>query len=520
MSAAKWEVCVGLEIHAQIQSLSKLFSGSSAASKAASFLPNSRVSFFDAAMPGTLPSVNKACVAQAVRTAHALQSDVNLQSVFERKHYFYCDLPLGYQITQQRAPIASNGVLKFHVKHSSNDVAARNTNFSSRKEKNAAQKQLAAATEVEEGIERQVRINRIQIEQDSGKSLHTLDATHVDLNRAGTGLMEIVFEPDLRSAAEAGQVLREVQHLLRHIGTCDGNMEDGSMRCDLNVSVRPKSDVEAPFGERVEVKNMNSIRHLMRAVEYEMERQVQHIETTGRPIEKETRTFDAATGMTKRMRSKEGAKDYRFFPEPDLPPLVISPAFVADAKASLPELPDQMKARLVQQYGLTAYESSVLVLTPHAVEFFEQVAQGRPHKLAANWVLNELFSLLKATNTNIHESPVTPSRLGDMLDLIVNETISGKIAKDLIQHMYYEDTTARPLDIVERHGWKLITDDDALRQYCQAIVSNPKHAKNVAAFQKGKSQLFGFFVGQVMKETEGRAHPEKVNAILRSLLAP
>ncbi|RHY34399.1 hypothetical protein DYB32_000978 [Aphanomyces invadans] len=441
-------------------------------------------------MPGTLPSVNKACVAQAVRTAHALQSDVNLQSVFERKHYFYCDLPLGYQITQQRAPIASNGVLKFHVKHSSNDVAARNTNFSSRKEKNAAQKQLA---EVEEGIERQVRINRIQIEQDSGKSLHTLDATHVDLNRAGTGLMEIVFEPDLRSAAEAGQVLREVQHLLRHIGTCDGNMEDGSMRCDLNVSVRPKSDVEAPFGERVEVKNMNSIRHLMRAVEYEMERQ-------------------------KRMRSKEGAKDYRFFPEPDLPPLVISPAFVADAKASLPELPDQMKARLVQQYGLTAYESSVLVcrchlideklsswmcvcvawqvLTPHAVEFFEQVAQGRPHKLAANWVLNELFSLLKGA------------------------TIEEVVRCDLIQHMYYEDTTARPLDIVERHGWKLITDDDALRQYCQAIVSNPKHAKNVAAFQKGKSQLFGFFVGQVMKETEGRAHPEKVNAILRSLLAP
>ncbi|RHY71853.1 hypothetical protein DYB38_009078 [Aphanomyces astaci] len=517
MSLAKWEVCIGLEIHAQILSASKLFSGSSAASKSAAFLPNSRVSFFDAAMPGTLPSLNRSCVAQAVRTAHALQSDVNLQSVFERKHYFYCDLPLGYQITQQRAPIASNGILKFHVKDTAGETVARNTNFSSRKEKNAAQKQLAAA-DADEWVEKQVRINRIQIEQDSGKSLHMLDATHVDLNRAGTGLMEIVFEPDLRSAAEAGQVLREVQHLLRHIGTCDGNMEDGSMRCDLNVSVRPKAAEEHPFGERVEVKNMNSIRHLMRAVEFEMERQVRHIEATGLPIEKETRTFDAATGMTRRMRSKEGAKDYRFFPEPDLPPLVISATFVDDAKASLPELPDQMKARLSRDYGLSAYESAILVHTPHAVAYFEEVATGRPHRLASNWVLNELFSLLKATNTDIRESPVSPSRLGEMLDLIVEETISGKIAKELIQHMYYEDTTGRPVDIVERNGWKLITDDETLRAYCRNVVTNPNNAKNVAAFQSGKAQLFGYFVGQVMKDSQGRVHPEKVNAILRAML--
>ncbi|CAK4068434.1 unnamed protein product [Aphanomyces euteiches] len=515
--AAKWEVCIGLEIHAQIQSLSKLFSGASAASKL-SLLPNSRVSFFDAALPGTLPTVNRACVAQAIRTAHALQSDVHLQSVFERKHYFYCDLPLGYQITQQRAPIASNGILKFHVKQAQAN-ALKNTNFTSRKEKNAALQAAQASSAAEEWIEKQVRINRIQIEQDSGKSLHTLDATHVDLNRAGTGLMEIVFEPDLRSAAEAGQVLREVQHLLRHIGTCDGNMEDGSMRCDLNVSVRPKTDDDsAPFGKRVEVKNMNSIRHLMRAVEYEMERQIEEIERTGAPIAKETRTFDAVTGMTKRMRTKEGAKDYRFFPEPDLPPLVLSPDFVEETKQSLPELPDAMKTRLSRTYGLSSYESSVLVHTPHAVAFFEQVAVGRPHKLVANWVLNELFSLLKATNMDIAQSPVTPSRLGEMLDLIVDETISGKMAKDLIQVMYYEEDSRSPLDIVTERGWTQITDDQTLRAYCLGVVSNPKNAKNVTAFKNGKTQLFGFFIGQVMKESQGRVHPEKVNAIMRQLL--
>ncbi|KAF0689323.1 Aste57867_19219 [Aphanomyces stellatus] len=517
---SKWEVCIGLEIHAQIQSLSKLFSGASAASKAA-LVPNSRVSFFDAALPGTLPAVNRACVAQAVRTAHALQSDVQLQSVFERKHYFYCDLPLGYQITQQRAPIASNGVLKFHVKKVDVNAGAdvRNTNFATRKEKNAALKAASSAAATEEWIEKQVRINRIQIEQDSGKSLHTLDATHVDLNRAGTGLMEIVFEPDLRSAAEAGQVLREVQHLLRHIGTCDGNMEDGSMRCDLNVSVRPKTDDDsAPFGERVEVKNMNSIRNLMRAVEYEMGRQVEHIQATGTPIEKETRTFDAVTGMTKRMRTKEGAKDYRFFPEPDLPPLVISPDFVEDAKLSLPELPDAMKTRLARDYGLTAYESAVLVHTPHAVDYFEHVARGRPHKLVANWVLNDLFSLLKATNTDIAQSPLTPARLGAVVDMIVAETISGKIAKDLIQHLFYEDDMRSPADIVDANGWKQITDDATIEAYCDGVVANPTNAKNVAAYRGGKAQLFGFFVGQVMKESNGRVHPEKVNAILRALL--
>ncbi|EQC39300.1 hypothetical protein SDRG_03506 [Saprolegnia diclina VS20] len=523
MSAAAklsaWEVCIGLEIHAQIQSVSKLFSGASAATKG-SLVPNTRVSFFDAALPGTLPSVNVACVQQAVRTARALQSDVQLRSVFERKHYFYCDLPLGYQITQQRAPIATNGVLKFQVQEATPVVQ---TNFTSRKEKNAASKKAATKAD-DEWVEKSVRINRIQIEQDSGKSIHTLDATHVDLNRAGTGLMEIVFEPDLRSAAEAGQVLREVQHLLRHIGTCDGNMEEGSMRCDLNVSVRPKpstleEETSIPFGERVEVKNMNSIKNLVKAVEYEMERQVDHILATGTSITKETRTFDAATGMTKRMRTKEGAKDYRFFPEPDLPPLVITPAFVDDALVTLPELPEKMKARLRATYGLSAYEASVLVLTPSAVDFFEAVCavSSRPHKLVANWVLNDLFSLLKATNAGIAESTVSPDRLGQLVDLIVDETLSGKMAKELIELMYYEDS--RPAaTIVQEKGWAQITDVAELTRYCQAVLAEPKNQKNVAAYRGGKAQLFGFFIGQVMKASNGLVHPEKVNDIMRALL--
>ncbi|OQR82810.1 aspartyl/glutamyl-tRNA(Asn/Gln) amidotransferase subunit B [Achlya hypogyna] len=529
---SRWEVCIGLEIHAQIQSVAKLFSGSSAASKGGSLVPNSRVSFFDAALPGTLPVVNTACVQQALRTARALQSDVQLRSVFERKHYFYCDLPLGYQITQQRAPIATNGVLKFQVQEAK---PRAQTTFSSRKEKNAALKaqkdQGMSDTSVhrfmprvaaDEWVEKQVRVNRIQIEQDSGKNIHSLDATHVDLNRAGTGLMEIVFEPDLRSAAEAGQVLREVQHLLRHIGTCDGNMEDGSMRCDLNVSVRPKPtspDEDVPFGERVEVKNMNSIKNLMKAVEYEMERQVELITTTGGCIEKETRTFDAATGMTKRMRTKEGAKDYRFFPEPDLPPLVISQSFVDEALASLPELPDKMKARLCAMYGLSAYEASVLVLTPGAVEYFEAVCAdvSRPHKLVTNWVLNDLFALLKATNTSIAESPVSPERLGQLIDLVVNESISGKMAKDVIELMYYEDARG-PADIVQEKGWSQITDEAELRRFCEAVLAEPKAQRNVAAYRGGKTQLFGFFIGQVMKASGGRVHPEKTNEIMRSLL--
>ncbi|OQR91963.1 aspartyl/glutamyl-tRNA(Asn/Gln) amidotransferase subunit B [Thraustotheca clavata] len=514
---SRWEVCIGLEIHAQIQSVSKLFSGSSAASKG-SLVPNTRVSFFDAALPGTLPTVNEACVQQAIRTAGALQSTIQKHSVFERKHYFYCDLPLGYQITQQRAPIATNGVLNFQVQETQQRVS---TNFTSRKEKNAASK-VKKNQQIDEWVEKQVRINRIQIEQDSGKSVHTLDATHVDLNRAGTGLMEIVFEPDLRSAAEAGQVLREVQHLLRHIGTCDGNMEDGSMRCDLNVSVRTKPTSEneqIPFGERVEVKNMNSIKNLMRAVEYEMQRQIDVIETTGNRIEKETRTFDAATGMTKRMRTKEGAKDYRFFPEPDLPPLVISSEFVDSALATLPELPEKMKARLSATYGLSAYEASVLVLTPSAVDYFESVCTdaSRPHKLVANWVLNDLFSLLKATNTPIDESPVSPARLGELLNLIVSEIISGKIAKELIELMYYEDSRS-PLMIVQEKGWMQITDPAELSKICQSVLDDPKNQKNIAAYRGGKAQLFGFFIGHVMKASNGLVHPEKVNGIMKDLL--
>uniref|UniRef100_M4C365 Glutamyl-tRNA(Gln) amidotransferase subunit B, mitochondrial n=1 Tax=Hyaloperonospora arabidopsidis (strain Emoy2) TaxID=559515 RepID=M4C365_HYAAE len=542
-----WEVCIGLEVHAQVLSRSKLMSGSAAATLS-SVRPNRHVSFLDAAVPGTLPVINRECVHQAIRTALALDATVHLRSLFERKHYFYCDLPLGYQLTQQRAPVASGGALRFDVALSnvvsehggawaSSETTFDASKFKSRKEKNEARarwktKQLSKQQDV---ISRRVRICRIQLEQDSGKSNHDLEEEHtvVDLNRAGTALLEIVMEPDLRSPLEAGQVMRQLQHLLRYLDVCDGNMEEGSMRCDLNVSVRPThlgvdADAEtlhramtsataAPFGERVEVKNMNSIRNMMRAAEYEARRQVALIEDKGGEVHRETRSFDASTGETRRMRSKEGAKDYRFFPDPDLPPLVFTKEVIEEIRRNMPELPEALESRLRAQYGLTSYESSVLVNEPGAARYFESVAaqKSRPSKMVANWVLNDLFGHLNASNGNAVSSPVEATELGSLIDLILDGTISGKIAKDVLELMFYENETRKtPLQIVEERGWRQIQNVAEIRAHCRAVLDDP----NLEAYQNGKTQLFGFFIGQVMKRCGGRVHPELANSVMQEIL--
>uniref|UniRef100_K3X059 Glutamyl-tRNA(Gln) amidotransferase subunit B, mitochondrial n=1 Tax=Globisporangium ultimum (strain ATCC 200006 / CBS 805.95 / DAOM BR144) TaxID=431595 RepID=K3X059_GLOUD len=513
-------MCIGLEVHAQVLSNSKLMSGS-AASTLSSALPNRQVSFFDAALPGTLPVVNKECVHQAIRTSLAVNAQVHPRSIFERKHYFYCDLPLGYQLTQQRAPIATNGVLHFDIPAASivgesgdeeSSAVFDASKYKSRKEKNEALRKWKAAQEAKKR-----------------KSIHDLeeDSTVVDLNRAGTALMEIVMEPDLRSPVEAGQVMKQLQHLLRHLEVCDGNMEEGSMRCDLNVSVRRQDD-EA-FGERVEVKNMNSIRNMMRAAEFEAKRQIELLEDSeGAQIHRETRSFDAVTGETKRMRSKEGAKDYRFFPEPDLPPLVVKHEVIQNIASNLPELPAALKERLIATYALTPYESSVLVNEGGAAAFFEEIVtkKSRPSKLVINWVLNDLFGLLKATNGDIASSPVSVHELGELIDLIVDGTISGKIAKDLLEVLFYENhadadgqaTKKTPLQIVEERDWKQIQDDEAIRALCRSVLEDPKTKKNLDAFLNGKTQLFGFFIGQVMKNCGGRVNPERANTIMQELL--
>ncbi|KAL7685046.1 Glutamyl-tRNA(Gln) amidotransferase subunit B [Plasmopara halstedii] len=551
-SGKLWEVCIGLEVHAQILSNSKLMSGAAAATLS-SARPNRNVSFFDAALPGTLPVINRECVHQAIRTGLALDATIHMRSLFERKHYFYCDLPLGYQLTQQRAPVASGGVLHFelpassvvseHGDSQSQDVTTFDASkYKSRKEKNEALKQWKAKQtkmQQQEMISRCVRITRIQIEQDSGKSNHDLekDSTVVDLNRAGTALLEIVLEPDLRSPLEAGRVLFKLQHLLRHLGVCDGNMEEGSMRCDLNVSVRPinlgvEADIKTLhlalssssanfFGDRVEVKNMNSIRNLMRAAEYEARRQIALIEEEGGGVRRETRSFDAVTGTTKRMRSKEEAKDYRFFPDPDLPPLVLSVKLIQKIRASMPELPDNLKNRLCTQYDLTPYESLVLVNEPDAARYFENIASknSRPAKMVSNWVLNDLFGHLKAVNGNIANCPVAAAELGALIDLIQNGTISGKIAKDVLEVMFYDNEMKKsPQQIVDEKGWKQIQDPDEIRAICRAVLDDPKAITNLKAYWNGKTQLFKFFIGQLMKQCGGRVHPELASTMMQEIL--
>ncbi|MGC1695118.1 MAG: Asp-tRNA(Asn)/Glu-tRNA(Gln) amidotransferase subunit GatB [Pseudolabrys sp.] len=470
-----WEVVIGMEVHAQVTSNTKLFSGASTEFGGA---PNSHVSLVDAAMPGMLPVINEECVRQAVRTGLGLNAKINLKSVFDRKNYFYPDLPQGYQISQYKSPIVGEGKVIVD---------------------------LDAGEAVTVGIE------RLHLEQDAGKSLHDRSPalSYVDLNRSGVALMEIVSKPDLRSAEEAKAFLTKLRSILRYLGTCDGDMEKGSLRADVNVSVRKPG---APLGTRCEIKNMNSIRFIGEAIEHEARRQIEIIEDGG-AIDQETRLFDPNKGETRPMRSKEEAHDYRYFPDPDLLPLEFTPAYVEDLKGHLPELPDAKKARFVREFSLSAYDAGVLVGERETADYFEAVAKGRDAKAAANWVINELFARLNKQGGDIAASPVNAAQLGAVLDLIADGTISGKIAKDLFEIVWSEG--GDPRKIVEQRGLKQVTDVGAIEKTVDEIIAkNP----DKVADAKSNPKAIGWFVGQVMKASGGKASPSAVNDILKKKL--
>jgi aspartyl-tRNA(Asn)/glutamyl-tRNA(Gln) amidotransferase subunit B len=469
-----WEVVIGLEVHAQVASKAKLFSG---ASTEFGGEPNDHVSLVDAAMPGMLPVLNEYCVAQAVRTGLGLKAQINKKSVFDRKNYFYPDLPQGYQISQYKSPVVGEGKV---------------------------------VVDLEGGETIEVGIERLHLEQDAGKLLHERHPSYsyVDLNRSGVALMEIVSKPDIRSAAQAMAYVSKLRTILRYLGTCDGDMEKGSLRADVNVSVRKPG---APFGTRCEIKNVNSIRFIGQAVESEARRQIDVLEEGGK-IDQETRLFDPNKGETIAMRSKEEAHDYRYFPDPDLLPLEFDDAFVASIAASLPELPDEKKARLVAG-GLSPYDAGVLVAERETADYFEAVAKGRDAKAAANFVINDLFGRLNKEGKSIETSPVSADQIGAILDLVSDGTISGKIAKDLFEIVWTEGGDAR--QIVEARGMKQVTDTGAIEKIVDDIVAkNPDKAAEV----KTKPQALGWFVGQVMKAMGGKANPQAVNELLRKKL--
>jgi aspartyl-tRNA(Asn)/glutamyl-tRNA(Gln) amidotransferase subunit B len=466
-----WEVVIGMEVHAQVTSRSKLFSGASTEFGGA---PNSHVSLVDAAMPGMLPVINAECVRQAIRTGLGLKAKINLKSVFDRKNYFYPDLPQGYQISQYKSPIVGEGEV---------------------------------VVDIEGGESVTVGIERLHLEQDAGKSLHDRHPTmsFVDLNRSGVALMEIVSKPDLRSSGEAMAFLTKLRAILRYLGTCDGDMEKGSLRADVNVSVRRPGE---PLGTRCEIKNVNSIRFIGQAIEYEARRQIEIIEEGG-AIEQETRLFDAGRGETRSMRSKEEAHDYRYFPDPDLLPLEVTAEEVAALERHLPELPDAKKARFIRDAGLSAYDAGVLVAERETADYFEAVAKGRDAKTAANWVINELFGRLNKEGKDIAASPVSAQQLGAMLDLIADGTISGKIAKDLFEILWTEG--GDPRTIVDARGMKQVTDLGAIEKVIDEIIAgNP----DKVAQAKTNPKAVGWFVGQVMKASGGKASPQAVNELL------
>ena len=470
-----WEVVIGLEIHAQVASQAKLFSGAATAFGAE---PNSQVSLVDAAMPGMLPVINEECVRQAIRTGLGLKAAINLKSVFDRKNYFYPDLPQGYQISQYKSPIVGEGEVSVDLTPTESFV---------------------------------VRIERLHLEQDAGKSIHDQSPTlsYVDLNRSGVALMEIVSKPDMRSADEAKAYVTKLRTILRYLGTCDGDMEKGNLRADVNVSVRRPGEA---FGTRCEIKNVNSIRFIGQAIDYEARRQIGIIEDGG-TIDQETRLFDPGRGETRSMRSKEEAHDYRYFPDPDLLPLEFDQAYVDDLARYLPELPDAKKTRLIADYGLTPYDASILVLEKESADYFEAVAKGRDAKAAANWVINELFGRLNKDGKDVTASPVTPDQIGGIIDLIGNGTISGKIAKDLFDIVFAEG--GNPAEIVERRGMKQVTDTGAIEKVIdEVIAANPDKVEQA----KAKPTLLGWFVGQVMKASGGKANPAAVNDILKQRL--
>ena len=472
-----WELVIGLEVHAQVSSEAKLFSGAATEFGAP---PNSQVSFVDAGMPGMLPVINRECVAQAVRTGLGLKAKINPWSRFDRKNYFYADLPTGYQISQFAFPIVGEGKLTI---------------------------------ELSDGTTKEIGITRLHLEQDAGKSLHDQDPsrTFVDLNRAGVALMEIVSEPDLRSPEEAGAYVTKLRQILRYLGTCDGNMEEGSLRADVNVSVRKAGE---GFRTRCEVKNVNSIRFVMQAVEAEARRQIEVWESGG-TVEQETRLFDTGRGVTRSMRSKEDAHDYRYFPDPDLPPLVLEPAWIEELKSGLSELPDDRRARYVGEYGLTAYDAHVLTLEKETAAYYEEVARGRDAKQAANWVMGDLFAALNRTRTDITTSPVSAKDLGALLDLMADNTLSGKLAKEVFEAMV--ETGRAPGEIVEEQGLKQVTDTGAIEAVVDEVLA--KNADKVAEYRSGKDKLFGFFVGQTMRAMQGKGSPALVNEVIKAKLA-
>jgi aspartyl-tRNA(Asn)/glutamyl-tRNA(Gln) amidotransferase subunit B len=473
----KWETVIGLEVHAQVASKAKLFSGAATDFGAE---PNTQVSPVDAAFPGMLPVVNRYCVEQAVKTGLGLAAKINLNSVFERKNYFYPDLPAGYQISQYQQPVVGHGRLNL---------------------------------DMPDGTVREIGITRLHLEQDAGKSLHDQHPTltYVDLNRAGVALMEIVSEPDLRTAEEAGIYLRKLRSILRYLGTCDGNMEEGSLRCDCNVSVRRPGE---PLGTRCEIKNVNSVRYVMQAIDYEAQRQIEILEEGGR-IEQQTRLFDVGRGITRPMRSKEEAHDYRYFPDPDLLPLVLDPDWVEQIRASLPELPDAKKGRFVSEYGLTADDAGVLVAEKETAQFFERVARRRDAKAAANWIMGDLFGALNRLGTGIEQSPVSAEQLGALIDLIADGTVSGRLAKDIFAEM--AASGADPATIVEAKGLRQVTDSAAIEAAIDTVLAG--QADKVAEYRAGRDKLYGFFVGQIMRATQGKANPTLVNQLLKQKLA-
>ena len=470
-----WEVVIGMEVHAQVSSQSKLFSGASTEFGGA---PNSHVSLVDAAMPGMLPVINEECVRQAIRTGLGLKAKINLKSVFDRKNYFYPDLPQGYQVSQYKSPVIGEG---------------------------------AVGVDLDGGATVNVGIERLHLEQDAGKSLHDRhpNLSYVDLNRSGVALMEIVSKPDMRSADEAKAFLTKLRSILRYLGTCDGNMEQGSLRADVNVSVRCPGE---PLGTRCEIKNVNSIRFVGQAIEHEARRQIEVLEEGG-TIEQETRLFDPDRGETRSMRSKEEAHDYRYFPDPDLLPLEVTAEYVADLQRHLPELPDAKQSRFVRDFGLSAYDAAVLVAERDTAVYFEAVAQGRDAKAAANWVINELTGRLNKEGKVIETSPVSASQLGAMLDLIGDGTISGKIAKGLFEILWSEG--GDPRAIVEARGMKQVTDLGEIgRAIDDVIAKNPDKVANA----KTNPKAIGWFVGQVMKSSGGKASPQAVNELLKTKL--
>jgi aspartyl-tRNA(Asn)/glutamyl-tRNA(Gln) amidotransferase subunit B len=470
-----WEIVIGMEIHAQVTSQAKLFSGAATAFGAE---PNAHVSLVDAAMPGMLPVINEECVRQAIRTGLGLNAQINLRSIFDRKNYFYPDLPQGYQISQYKHPIVGEGEVLVDVP--------------------------------DEGTIT-VRIERLHLEQDAGKSIHDLHPamSFVDLNRSGVALMEIVSKPDLRSSEEAKAYVTKLRSILRYLGTCDGDMEKGNLRADVNVSVRRPGE---GLGTRCEIKNVNSIRFIGQAIEYEARRQIGILEDGG-TIDQETRLFDPGKGETRSMRSKEEAHDYRYFPDPDLLPLEFDQAYVDALKEGLPELPDAKKARFMADYGLSPYDASVLIAERESADFYEAVAKGRDGKAAANWVINELFGRLNKEGRDIASSPVSADQLGAIIDLIGENVISGKIAKDLFEIVWSEG--GDPRQIVESRGMKQVTDTGAIEAAVDAVIAgNPDKVEQA----KAKPTLLGWFVGQVMKQTGGKANPGAVNEMLKAKL--